>query len=63
MNNGTRFTLGVVSLILGVLFATIFVNRLQAEEPMDSKPDTSVEQSYMDSNFQTTNSPGISWSA
>ena len=63
MNNGTRFTLGVVSLILGVLFATIFVNRLQAEEPMDSGPDTIIEQSYLDYPFEVTHGYDISWTA
>ncbi len=51
MNNTTRLTLGLVSLALGILCATIFVNRIQAEDQIVSNTDVPVEQSFM--NYST----------
>ena len=48
MNNTTRFALGLVSLALGIMCATIFVSRIQAEDQIVSNTDLPVEQSYMD---------------
>jgi hypothetical protein len=48
MNNTTRFALGLVSLALGIMCATIFVSRIQAEDQIVSNTDVPVEQSFID---------------
>jgi glutathione peroxidase len=53
VKNRTRFTLGMLSLALGIMFATLFVNRIQAEDQVVSNPKVSTEQSYLDYPIET----------